>query len=62
MHIMVILIGFSLFIALCFLIFFLLAVRSGQYDDQHTPAIRMLFDDTDPKSTKEENSPAEANS
>jgi cbb3-type cytochrome oxidase maturation protein len=59
---MVILIGFSLFIALSFLVFFLLAVRSGQYDDQHTPAIRMLFDDNDPKSTKTEISPTESNS
>ncbi|UCD36872.1 MAG: cbb3-type cytochrome oxidase assembly protein CcoS [Fidelibacterota bacterium] len=62
MHIMVILIGFSLFIALCFLVLFLLAVRSGQYDDQHTPAIRMLFDDTDPKSTRTKISPPEAES
>jgi len=35
----------SLLIALGFLIAFLWAVRSGQFDDKYTPKIRMLFDD-----------------
>jgi cbb3-type cytochrome oxidase maturation protein len=33
-------------IAAGFLAAFVWAVRSGQYDDPHTPAIRILFDDT----------------
>jgi cbb3-type cytochrome oxidase maturation protein len=44
MSVIVVLIGFSICIAGGFLIAFLWAVRSGQYDDRHTPAIRMLFD------------------
>jgi len=35
----------SLLIALGFLIAFLWAVRSGQFEDKYTPKIRMLFDD-----------------
>lgn len=47
------LIGFSLFVALIFLGLFFWAVRDGQYDDAHTPAIRILFDnkETDSKET-----------
>jgi cbb3-type cytochrome oxidase maturation protein len=41
-----VLIGFSMLVAGGFLIAFLWAVRSGQFDDRHTPSIRMLFDDT----------------
>lgn len=40
-----ILIIVSLIIALGFLGAFFWAVRSGQYDDDITPSIRMLFDD-----------------
>lgn len=40
-----ILICISLFVATGFLIAFLWAVRSGQYDDDYTPSVRMLFDD-----------------
>jgi cbb3-type cytochrome oxidase maturation protein len=35
----------SLVVALGFLGAFVWAVRSGQYDDDYTPSIRMLFDD-----------------
>lgn len=35
----------SLLVAVGFLIAFLWAVRSGQYDDAETPAMRMLFED-----------------
>jgi len=41
------LIGCSVFIALVFLGAFFWANRTGQHDDTHTPAIRMLFDDDD---------------
>ena len=45
MTIIFLLIGISLLVALVFLAGFLWAVRSGQYDDDYTPAVRMLFDD-----------------
>jgi cbb3-type cytochrome oxidase maturation protein len=40
-----VLIGFSMLVAGGFLIAFLWAVRTGQFDDRRTPSIRMLFDD-----------------
>lgn len=36
----------SLVVALGFLFAFFWAVRSGQYEDDYTPSVRMLFDDT----------------
>jgi cbb3-type cytochrome oxidase maturation protein len=35
----------SLCIALCFLAFFFWATKTGQYDDDYTPSVRMLFDE-----------------
>lgn len=35
----------SLVIALFFLFSFLWATKNGQFDDDHTPSIRILFDD-----------------
>jgi cbb3-type cytochrome oxidase maturation protein len=35
----------SLVIALFFLISFLWAIKSGQYDDDYTPSVRILFED-----------------
>jgi cbb3-type cytochrome oxidase maturation protein len=43
--VIVVLIGFSFLVAGGFLIAFLWAVRTGQFEDKHTPSIRMLFDD-----------------
>jgi cbb3-type cytochrome oxidase maturation protein len=52
----ILLIFFSLIVAIWFLIAFLWAVRSGQYDDQYTPSVRILFDDNpDKKETKAKN-------
>jgi cbb3-type cytochrome oxidase maturation protein len=45
MSIIFLLILISLIVALFFLIAFFWAVRSGQYDDDFTPSMRMLFDD-----------------
>lgn len=51
-----ILIGISLVVALGFLVAFLWANTSGQYEDDYTPSVRMLFDDElvdhQPKSSK----------
>lgn len=55
MEVMFILIGFSLLIALIFLGLFFWAVHDGQYDDQHTPSIRMLFDNKLPEKEEENN-------
>lgn len=45
MRIIFVLIIISLLVAIGFLAAFLWAVRSGQYDDDYTPSVRMLFDD-----------------
>jgi len=45
MNILFVLIGVSLFAALIFLAMFIWAVKSGQYDDNYTPSIRILFDE-----------------
>jgi len=55
MNIFYLLIGVSLFAALIFLGAFIWSVRSGQYDDNETPAIRILFDDDSPVEQVEEN-------
>lgn len=39
----------SLVVALCFLGAFLWAIRSGQYEDDYGPSIRILFDDKQKK-------------
>ncbi|WP_236970136.1 cbb3-type cytochrome oxidase assembly protein CcoS [Membranihabitans marinus] len=50
MQIIILLIAISLILAIGFLIGFFWAVRSGQYDDDYTPSIRMLFDDEETNS------------
>lgn len=52
MQVLIILICCSLFVAGSFLGAFLWAVKNGQYDDEYTPSVRMLFDSDKPKSTK----------
>ncbi len=47
MKIMLFLILVSLLIAVGFLLAYLRAARDGQFDDDYTPAIRMLFDGPD---------------
>lgn len=52
MKIIFLLILISLMVALFFLFAFIWAVKSGQYDDDYSPSVRMLFDDepdADPK-------------
>ncbi len=39
-----ILIGISILVAAIFLIAFLWSVGDGQYDDDYTPSVRMLFE------------------
>lgn len=54
MNIFYLLIGVSLLAALIFLGAFIWAVRSGQYDDNETPSIRMLFDDDETEDSNKE--------
>ena len=51
MEVIYLLIAFSLLVALIFLGLFFWAVKSGQFDDQYTPSMRVLFDNTDSKKT-----------
>ncbi|WP_242132221.1 cbb3-type cytochrome oxidase assembly protein CcoS [Aestuariivivens marinum] len=45
MSVIYILLAISISVAVVFFIAFILAVRSGQYDDSYTPSVRMLFED-----------------
>ena len=45
MSVLILLIGFSILIAGGFLVAFIWSVKKGQYDDDYTPSVRMLFDD-----------------
>lgn len=45
MSVIYLLISISIIVALAFLYAFLRAVKTGQYDDDYTPSVRMLFDD-----------------
>ncbi len=45
MIVLFILIGLSLVVALIFLFLYIWAVKDGQFDDDKTPAMRILFDD-----------------
>lgn len=45
MSVLFVLIGASVLVAGAFLFAFIRSVRTGQYDDQYTPSVRMLFDE-----------------
>ncbi|TDE07597.1 cbb3-type cytochrome oxidase assembly protein CcoS [Flavobacterium sandaracinum] len=55
MSVIYLLISISILIAIGFFIAFITAVKTGQYDDDYTPSVRMLFDDELLKSTKFKN-------
>ena len=52
MSVIYILLTISITVAIAFFIIFILAVRSGQYDDSYTPSVRMLFEDELVKKSK----------
>jgi len=58
-----ILIGISILVAAVFLVAFLWSVNDGQYDDDYTPSVRMLFDNEpeSKKSTLKEKKPNKKN-
>lgn len=53
MSAIVVLIGISLVVAVLFLLVFVWAVRSNQYDDTYTPSVRILFDEHDHGNSKQ---------
>jgi cbb3-type cytochrome oxidase maturation protein len=59
MSVIYLLISVSIFVAICFFIAFIIAVKSGQYDDDYTPSVRMLFDDETKIIPQNNNSPTE---
>lgn len=52
MEVIFILILVSLVIAIGFLCAFFWAVKSGQYDDDYTPSVRILLDDAPENDTQ----------
>lgn len=52
MSVIFVLLAASLTIATGFLIAFIWSVKTGQYDDDYTPSVRMLFDDVQPEKDK----------
>ena len=55
MSVIYVLISISIVVAIGFFIAFIIAVKSGQYDDDYTPSVRMLFDDELLPTIQEEN-------
>ena len=45
MSIIFLLIFFSMVLAIAFLIAFIWSVKDGQFDDDYTPSVRILFED-----------------
>ena len=45
MSVIYVLLTISIVVALVFFAAFIIAVRNGQFDDDYTPSVRMLFDD-----------------
>ena len=45
MSVIYILLSISVIVAIVFFVAFIIAVKKGQYDDDYTPSVRMLFDD-----------------
>lgn len=46
MSVIFILIGISILLAGGFLFAFISSIKSGQFDDDYTPGVRILFDDS----------------
>lgn len=56
MSVIYLLISISILVAIVFFIAFITAVKKGQYDDDYTPSVRMLFDDELVKNVNPESS------
>jgi cbb3-type cytochrome oxidase maturation protein len=64
MIVIFLLIPLSIIIAICFLVAFIWAVRSGQYEDTCTPAMRLLLEEKrkQPAPADRQTAPAKKNS
>lgn len=61
MGVMVILLGISLIVGIGFLVAFIWSVKSGQFDDDYSPAHKIFFDDPqDFKDNKKEDNNIES--
>ncbi|MFP4845685.1 cbb3-type cytochrome oxidase assembly protein CcoS [Winogradskyella sp. PE311] len=56
MSVIYILLSVSVVVGVAFFFIFIVAVKSGQYDDNYTPSVRMLFEDELVKTKKSTNS------
>lgn len=54
MEVIFLLIAISMVMAVSFLFLFFRANKDGQFDDSHTPAIRILFDNQQKKESKKD--------
>lgn len=59
MSVIYLLISVSIFLAIGFFIAFIISVKSGQYDDDYTPSVRILFDDETKITPHNDNLPTE---
>ena len=55
MSVIYLLISVSIVVAILFFLAFIKAVKTGQYDDDYTPSVRMLFDDELVKKKSDDN-------
>jgi cbb3-type cytochrome oxidase maturation protein len=60
MSVIFVLVGFSVVVAIGFLVAFIWSVRDGQYEDDYTPSVRILFEDG--KSSNSDSNQAEEKS
>ncbi len=51
MSVILVLVAFSVVLAVGFLAAFFWSVRNGQYDDPYSASVRILFDDDKPRET-----------
>lgn len=55
MSVIILLLGASLTVGLTFLVAFIWSVKCGQFEDDYSPARRILFDDAPVKEEKQHN-------
>jgi cbb3-type cytochrome oxidase maturation protein len=57
MSVILVLVAFSVTVAIGFLIAFFWSVRNGQYDDTYSSSVRILFEDDKPPQKTGESAP-----
>ncbi len=61
MEVIFLLIGISLLLASTFLYLFFRAMKGGQFDDDYTPSVRILFENKYKKSNKNQSTKSNSN-